>query len=30
MGRITPVGGLLVGGAPTPPGAFPKVIRLVQ
>jgi len=30
MGRITPVGGLVVGGAPNPPAAFPKAIRLVQ
>jgi hypothetical protein len=31
VGRITPVGGVLAGGAgPAPAGAFPMVIRLVQ
>jgi putative Flp pilus-assembly TadE/G-like protein len=30
VGRITPVGGLRLGGKPTPAGAFPKVIRLVK
>ena len=31
MGRITPVAGVFAGNAgPAPPGAFPKVIRLVQ
>jgi hypothetical protein len=31
LGRITPIGGLRKGGANgAPPGAFPKVIRLVQ
>jgi hypothetical protein len=31
IGRITPVGGVLAGGAgPAPAGAFPMVIRLVQ
>lgn len=31
IGRITPVGGVLAGNAgPTPAGAFPTVIRLVQ
>jgi hypothetical protein len=31
VGRITPVGGVIAGGAgPAPAGAFPKVIRLVE
>jgi putative Flp pilus-assembly TadE/G-like protein len=30
VGRITPIGGLRKGGLPTPKGAFPRVIRLVQ
>lgn len=31
LGRITPIGGLVDGGAgPSPAGAFPKAIRLVQ
>jgi hypothetical protein len=31
IGRITPVGGILRGTAgPAPPGAFPRVVRLVD
>ena len=30
MGRIVPISGLVNGGLPTPTGAFPKAIRLVQ
>ena len=30
QGRITPIGGLRLGGRYTPKGAFPRVIRLVQ
>jgi Flp pilus assembly protein TadG len=30
VGRITPIGGLRMGGKYTPKGAFPRVIRLVQ
>ena len=29
-GRIVPVGGIIDGGAPTPGGIFPRVIRLVE
>jgi Flp pilus assembly protein TadG len=30
VGRITPIGGLRLGGKPAPKGAFPRVIRLVE
>ena len=30
LGRVTPVGGLILGGVPVPIGAYPRTIRIAQ